>query len=285
MQRLGLIGDPVGHSLSPRIFAWLFRRAGLKAQYELWPTGAAQLPQRMEALRKAPDLHGANVTIPHKQAVLPHLDALHASARRIGAVNCICKRDGRLEGRNTDVAALAACLQRLSVAARAPCLVILGAGGAARAAMAAGLRRKHWRVIVCARRASQARALERAQPGLELVPWAQRSRILRQCDILLNASAGGMEGMDALEIDVAALPLGAAVLDLVYRPRTTPLLRAAAARGLVSMDGLYMLIFQALENYRLWFPAAAALDIRTIFPALYQTCRRALAEIPSPASS
>jgi len=289
--RLGIIGEPVAHSLSPQIFAHLFRAAKLAARYDVWPTPARELSARLETMRRDAAIVGANVTIPHKEAVLPLMDSLHPSAREVGAVNCIrVRRMGgaraRLEGHNTDVAGLDACLSRISAPTargRGATMVILGAGGAARAAAAAGLRRKTWQIRICARNLPQARALARAHARLTAVAWAERMSALATCDILVNASAGGMEGMAALEIDAAALPLGAAVMDLVYRPLATPLLRAASARGLVTMDGLYMLVFQALDNYRIWFPADAHADMTArFFPPLYRLCRQTLTAAAAP---
>ncbi|MDQ3045527.1 MAG: hypothetical protein M3R06_10335 [Chloroflexota bacterium] len=130
--RMGLIGDPVAQSLSPALHDAAFRSHALRASYELWPTSPTELPARLTRLRDA-DILGANVTIPHKLAVMSHLDEITPLASRAGAVNTIVHRDGRLIGENTDIEGFTAALSgvRLDVSGREA--LVLGAGGAARA--------------------------------------------------------------------------------------------------------------------------------------------------------
>ena len=262
--RLGLIGDPVGHSLSPAIQGAALAALGLDATYELWHTPAAALPDRLASLR-APDILGANVTVPHKVAVMEHLDEVTPLARRAGAVNTIVHRDGRLRGDNTDVHGFATSLAAVCPDAGDRPALVLGAGGAARAVVLA-LEGMGSALIAIANR-DRARAKRLAA---ELAPTSCRvvavddaalRRELTHTALLVNAtSLGWYPGERPLPRALLAdLPRDIVVVDLTYRD--TDLLVAARARGLRTLDGLPMLVHQGARALELWTDRAAPIPV------------------------
>ena len=255
----GVIGWPVAQSRSPLMHNHWISTLGLEAAY----VPLAVKPENIEhAVRALPALgfQGANVTVPHKEAVLKACDGLDAAARRIGAVNTIVVReDGSLEGRNTDAVGFAESLRAASCSggnAGATALV-LGAGGAARAIVAAliDLRFGHIRIAnrTDARASAVAAAFSAEKVKIEPIAWDQRSDALDGASLLVNTTSLGMVGQPPLEIDLAPLSQGAVVADIVYSPLATPLLRAAHELGLTTVGGLRMLIEQARPGFAAWF--------------------------------
>lgn len=277
IQRAGLIGHPVAHSRSPILQQAAFDALSIPARYELWDTLPGDLSARVAALRE-PDILGANVTIPHKVAILELLDAVRsAEARLTGAVNTIvCERTGgaaTLAGYNTDVSALRRLFTEWGAVARGSRTLILGAGGAARSAVAAALLEgaEPW---VAARRRVAAQALldemtQRIESSattraLDLADEPALVAALRETALLVNATPLGT--LDASPSPLApalldALPAGAFVFDMVYQPPASALVRAASARGLRASGGLPMLLYQGAEAFTLWTGLPAPLDV------------------------
>ena len=260
--RLGLLGYPLGHSFSPAIHARALSTAGLSGDYRLYPVpplpaGRQRLQLLLDCLRCG-ELHGLNVTIPHKQAVLPLLDRLEPAARRIGAVNLLYCRDRQLVGDNTDAAGFRLDLLRFMTAnalQRGHALV-LGAGGAARA-VAVALLEDGWQVTIAARRPEQALGLVQylLPDKIEFIPLAAGCLAgLTGIALIVNATPAGMAPDDAGNPWPAgvALPAGSAVYDLVYNPVETRLLHTARAARLPASGGLGMLVEQAALSFERW---------------------------------
>ena len=263
-KRAGVIGHPLGHTKSPTIFAAAFKAAGIDATYEAWDTPADLLEGRVNALRGA-DFLGANVTTPHKEAVLALIDGAVGDASKIGAVNTIVHEDGKLVGHNTDVAGFARALKEdAGFEAHGRRALILGAGGAARAVAAALVDGKASVVFVVGRQPKKtegvALALKRTTPAGTTITWAYWGdgafqRALRESDLIVNCTPVGTAGSPAAAespVDASLIRADATVFDLVYNPRETPLLAAARKRGAKAVGGLGMLVYQAAESFRLW---------------------------------
>ncbi|MCX7623467.1 MAG: shikimate dehydrogenase [Thermomicrobium sp.] len=251
--RVGLIGYPVEHSLSPAFQQAALDACGIPARYELWPTPPERLPARLAAL-SAPDVVGANVTVPHKEAVARAVDELAPRAQRAGAVNTVVNRSGRLIGDNTDIPGFLYPLARRGLPVPDLRILLLGAGGACRAAVVALAASGCRTLVVANRTSSRAVALVSEFSFGHPVPLGpELVRVLPVTDLLVNATAIGWQGTESpipLEwLDL--LPAHALVYDLTYRE--TPLLAAARARGLAVLDGLEMLVAQGAESFRLWF--------------------------------
>ncbi|GAB4206308.1 MAG: shikimate dehydrogenase [Roseiflexaceae bacterium] len=272
----GLIGDPVAHSRSPAIHNAAFAHLGIDARYELWHTPAAELEARVATLRN-PDVLGANVTLPHKRAVIPLLDRIDPQAELIGAVNTIVRApDGTLTGLNTDAPAfLAALREDLDYAPEGQTVVILGASGAARAAAAALLEAGAGGLVLVNRTLERAEELlgdllaasERDPLLLALTPDdPDLAELLGSASLLVNATSLGWHG-DETPLPAGQIPAGALVYDMVYRP--TRLLRDAVARGARTADGLGMLVRQAALAFEQWTGQPAPLDVmRAAVPPL-----------------
>jgi shikimate dehydrogenase len=278
----GVIGYPLGHSLSPRLHAAALRASGLEGEYRLYPilphpAGQADLEAIIGSVR-ASRLDGLNVTIPHKQAVIPYLDELTSLAAQIGAVNTIYRRGAFLVGDNTDAPGFMADLHRQFklIQAGAPgSALVLGSGGAARAVVHA-LLSADWQVVMAARHSERAQEIKDQfsfipQPciviqfgslpefisGLEdRDPTDLTSQTLNHgpLSLIVNTTPVGM----APKIDFSPWPVdlrfpdGAFIYDLVYNPVDTALVRAARAAGLAAASGLGMLIEQAALSFERW---------------------------------
>jgi shikimate dehydrogenase len=267
MQIAGLIGDPVAHSRSPALHNAAFARLGIPARYELWPTPAADLPARIESLR-APHILGANVTLPHKIAVLDLLDRRDPQVDLIGAANTIVREaDGSLTGANTDAPAFLASLREDAGFEPAGRLaVILGASGAARAAAVALIGARAAGLVVVNRTVERAEELlgellDGAEYDPQLAALAPGDPVLRgwlaDAALVVNATSLGWHA-DETPLAAEHIPPGALVFDMVYRP--TRLLREAAGRGARTLDGAGMLVRQAALAFERWTGRPAPLD-------------------------
>jgi shikimate dehydrogenase len=274
--RVGLIGDPVAHSFSPRFQQAAFDALDIPARYELWHTPLSQLVMRVRSLCDM-DYLGANVTIPHKEAVLPLLDKIDPLAARIGAVNTIVRRDDYLCGYNTDAAGLLYALheggigEKLAdgqIALDGYTAILLGAGGAARAAAFALVNAGVERLIILNRHLERALLLATdlqqsydrpvfslSDPSF-LIPSAS--------SIIINATSLGMHG------DVSPLPAEILarfdadttfVYDMIYNPTQTYLLIQASLMGLQTANGLSMLLHQGALAFSMWTGQPAPIDI------------------------
>ncbi len=264
MKRAGVIGYPLTHSTSPAIFKAAFEAAGVEAKYEAWPTEADQLEGRINALR-GDDMLGANVTIPHKEAVVPLIDRLDPQADLVGAVNTIVHDDGDLVGYNTDVAGFGrALVEDAGFDAKGKRTVVLGAGGAARAVALSLIESRASTVLMTGRSPRRLTALVndlRAQTvagvTLSWAYWQDGSFLisLPKADLIVNCTPIGTLGGDSegeSPLDAKLLPENGTVFDLVYNPAETPLLKATQVRGAKAVSGLGMLVYQAAESFRLW---------------------------------
>ncbi len=284
MKRAGVIGHPLGHSLSPAIFQAAFDALAIEARYEAWPTPPEELEARVSGLR-ADDVLGANVTIPHKEAVLPLLDRLDERAERAGAVNTIANEGGQLAGHNTDVSGFARSLRDdAGFDPKGKRCVVLGAGGAARAVTLA-LVESGASVILLAGRSprrldkvvADMRRLTATGTTVSWAHWGDGTFMIElpRADLLVNATPVGTHSSDTdgrSPLEQQYIPAGGVVFDLVYNPPETPLLAAAKARGAKTVSGLGMLVYQAAESLRLWTGQEAPGD------AMLEAGRKALAE-------
>ena len=242
-----VIGDPVAHSLSPAIHGFWLARLGLPGRYQATPVRAESLAAFFESRRGDPAWRGCNVTAPLKQAVIPLLD----EAGAIGAVNCVVPDGGRLIGHNTDIDGIAEALTGADLRR----VVLIGAGGAARAAVASLQEAGAREVTVLARDPNK--ASQTFDFAADVLPLNAAN--LAQATLIINASPLGMAHAGAMpDAMLAGLPAaapGATVFDMVYDPRDTALLSAARAADLRTVDGLTMLIGQARRAFRLFFGA------------------------------
>lgn len=250
MTKAGVIGFPINHSKSPTIHNYWLKKYGINASYDKYEV--REIDRFMENAR---DFAGFNVTVPHKTAVIPFLDDLSEQARKAGAVNTVVVRsDGTLYGHNTDGIGFIA-----NVSARNPAFAlknsvvsVLGTGGAARGICAAMTEAAEIRLVY--RTLEKAQSLKKAiGDNVVLVPWADRQSVLKDTDLLANATTLGMNGFDELDIDLTSLKPSATVADLVYAPLKTKLLEQAEQKGFVTADGLGMLLEQARPAFRAFF--------------------------------
>lgn len=248
----GLVGFPTDHSKSPKIHGYWIDKHGLDAEYKLFTTPPNRVRQIVHRLRDK-GAAGFNVTVPHKLAVMEYLDEIDVTANTIGAVNTVVRHGDKLIGSNTDAYGFITNLHE-GLGELNPYLsqvVILGAGGATRAAVVALKQAGAQQITLVNRSADKATALAE-EFGVDALPWEVRDQALEGASLLVNTTSLGMQGHAPLELDLASLPKNAAVHDIVYAPLETELLKDAKARGHRVVDGLGMLLYQAQKAFEAW---------------------------------
>jgi len=308
---VGLIGYPLGHSVSPAMHQAAFDHYKLDIRYELWETEASELVTVVERLRR-PETLGANVTVPHKEAMIPFMDELDDLALEVGAVNTIVNRGGRLVGYNTDAGGfLKALRQKGGFNPAGKRAVLVGAGGVARAAgfalARAGVKSLVIADIITERARGLASDLERslartqgppprscvdapdmggiASLGFETWPAPeiralspddpQFEEAISRCDLLVNCTPVGMRHSSTegkSPVEAKLIPKGALVYDMVYNPLETPLLTDAKKAGARTLSGLAMLVYQGAMSFELWTGKEAPIDI------MFNVAKKALAK-------
>jgi shikimate dehydrogenase len=255
-KRLAVIGYPLGHTLSPSIHRAAIEKLGLDLSYGAVETSPEGLAAFLDALR-GPTWLGCNVTVPHKQAVLPALVELSEGARAIGAVNTIVNQQGSLTGYNTDADGFLADLQEHFGQMDGRRVLVLGAGGAARAVCCAlaGIAEHVW---ILNRSRERAEELVRSLGGLPLQLGEARS--LKESELIVNCTSAGLhEGESPIPDEL--VPEGAMLYDLIYNPPVTRLMRVVMDRGGRAVNGLGMLVRQAAAAFHIWTGLEPPLDV------------------------
>jgi shikimate dehydrogenase len=265
-----IVGWPVEHSRSPALHGFWLKQHGIDGHYGRLPVepNRKALEELVAFLRKTPNARGCNLTLPHKIDIIPLLDRIDPVAERIGAVNTVIKQpDGSLLGRNSDGFGFVSALREGAPnwKAEAGPVVVLGAGGAARAVVASLVDAGVPELRLLNRTQERAVKLGTAfTPGggrrIAIDRWDERSASLDGATLLVNTTSLGTKGQPALEIDLARLPKGAAVNDIVYNPLETALLAAARSRGHRCIDGLGMLLHQGRMGFEAWFGKQVAVS-------------------------
>jgi shikimate dehydrogenase len=251
----GVIGWPVRQSVSPVLHSHWLKQHGIKGAYVALPIEPANFG-RCVAVLPLMGFAGASVTVPHKEAAYALVASLDDDSRATGAVNTLVFHGDAIAGMNTDVRGFAASLEeRLGTdAARKGPAAVLGAGGASRAIILALQRAGSPEIRLVNRTPGRSDALARSAGGsIRTVPWGDWKAALTDAALLVNATSLGMRGKPPLEIALDTLPRHAAVADIVYNPLDTGLLRSAKERGHRTMDGLGMLMHQAVPAFAAWF--------------------------------
>lgn len=258
MKRVGVIGWPVKHSRSPIIHRYWLERHAIAGCYEAFAVPPDELARFVRSM-PGQGLAGANVTIPHKETVYNLVEAADDVSRNLRAVNTIAWQEGRLHGKNTDgygfKAAIVAAIPDWSFPGCKA--VVLGAGGAARAIIAALLAERVSELIITNRTQGRAEAIASLLDGggtrLMVADWSRRNEAMNGADLVVNTTSLGMSRQPALDVDLSKVAQGAVIYDVVYTPLVTPLLRQASEKGLRTVNGLGMLLHQAVPAFEWWF--------------------------------
>jgi shikimate dehydrogenase len=266
---VGIIGYPLGHSVSPVFQQAAFDYHNLDVRYESWETTPGELEGRIMGLRDAKYL-GANVTVPYKEAAMAVLDEIEEVAAMVGAVNTIINRNGKLIGHNTDAVAFLQALSEIGFDPLNKRVLLLGSGGSARAAAMAMGQQGLEHLFISNRTEARARRLAGQVgplvPEIEVLEFSPEilSEAAQQCDLIVNCTPMGMRGGPAegqSPLLPEAIPSGIIVNDLVYNPPLTPLLSAAQAAGAKILNGLPMLIHQGAAAFELWTELNAPIEV------------------------
>lgn len=248
-----ICGYPVRHSRSPLIHGHWLARHGLEGSYRAIEVTPEEFPQFIRTLPQQ-GFAGGNITLPHKEAALAAVDEADEAARRIGAVNTVWLEGERLLGTNTDWIGFALSMDEAAPGwDRTDTAVVLGAGGAARGIVHALSVRGIGTIHIVNRSAERAGALARQYVGVHAAGWADLAGLLPRAGLLVNTTSLGMAGKEELQIDLSPGSAEMVVCDIVYVPLETALLRQAKLRGLRAVDGLGMLLHQAVPGFEKWF--------------------------------
>ena len=280
-QQIALFGYPLSHSISPAFQQAALDSLSIEASYTARPTRPEELASEVDKLR-ADDHLGANVTIPHKELIRQYLDGLDPWAETVGAVNTIVKKDGRLVGHNTDgYGFLKSLEERGGFSPQGKSVLLLGAGGAARAAVFALAESGAGAVLIANRTVERGDALAGEVRGRSLdarsIPLDEAREAAGRVDLIVNATSMGMEpgpnaGLSPLES--RDINPQAVVYDMVYTPQRTPLMKAARQAGAEVIGGLWMLVYQGAAAFEMWTSREAPVDL------MYEAGLRALGGEP-----
>ena len=283
-QRLGIIGYPIGHSISPIFQQAALDHLGIDATYEKWEVTPEGVGDFVNGLR-APDSLGINITVPHKQAVIPFLDEVDEWATAAGAVNTIVNHDGRLSGHNTDGPGfLRALLVETGYDPKGTRALVLGAGGAARGILLALARGGVDSMVIANRTLERAETLAQLAKdnGVKSEAIALSGDALTEAasgaDLIVNCTTMGMShGPDehGSPISAAQIPATAIVNDVVYTPLITPILKEAAAAGATALGGFHMLVYQGVLSFQMWTGVDAPVDVMLAAATAEMTSRGA----------
>lgn len=250
-----VIGDPIAHSKSPLIHNFWLGKLGIDAEYRACHVRADELANYFARRRGDAEWRGCNVTVPHKIAAMREVDAVDPNALEIGAINTVIFRQGHSLGINTDDVGFIDPLRDLP--ATISSATVIGAGGAARAILAALQAMKVERVTLINRDQSKAYALSLEFPFIRTFMPLENGMNPEPSDLIVNATSLGMIGQPSLDVDLSRQERGTLVYDIVYAPLETPLLKQARERGLRTIDGLGMLVGQAAAAFEFIFDAPA----------------------------
>jgi shikimate dehydrogenase len=269
---LGIIGFPIAHSISPAFQQAALDYYGIDATYQAWEVAPAAVGEFIRHLRD-PNMLGINVTVPHKEAVIPYLDEVDDWATQAGAVNTIVHQGGRLTGHNTDGHGFLKALQEVgSFEPQGRRVLVMGAGGAARGVVLALLREGVGHLTIANRTVERAHRLAQLARGpafggtAQAVPLAgeELAAEAAQAELIVNCTSMGMaHGPDPAGTPLSGqqIPRVALVYDLVYNPLETPLLRAAAQAGARTLGGIHMLVYQGAASFELWTGRPAPVEV------------------------
>lgn len=263
IHRTAVIGSPISQSLSPLMHSYWFQSEGMSGSYEALEVGPEELETALLNFCSW-GYAGFNVTVPHKTAIVPLLDRVTPLARQMGAVNTVkINADGTTTGINTDGIGF---LKHLNFSApgwaKDRPVLLLGSGGAARAAALALLNDKVPMIMMCNRthEKAEAIALDIGRGRITTVDWADRDDAVMGAGLVVNTTTLGMTGQPSLDINLAKAGSDTVVYDIVYKPLVTPLIAAAQARGLKTVDGLGMLVYQGAAAFKVWFDRDVGFD-------------------------
>ncbi|NDF11374.1 MAG: shikimate dehydrogenase [Proteobacteria bacterium] len=272
MKKAAVIGSPISHSLSPRIHGFWLEQYGIEGSYDAVEVKPEHLQSFLRALPEQ-GYAGVNITLPHKEEAMRYVDEIEPLSRLLGAVNTVVVKDGKLLASNTDLGGFFENIHQ-----HAPLFpmhggkaVVIGAGGAARAIVMGLLIYGVPQVVIVNRTEERAGAIkqsiaaaasdgrlsridwEKLAEKIVIKPWAERESVLVDANLLVNTTSLGMKNQPPLELSLKNLPITAMVTDIVYNPLETELLKAARTRGNTVVDGLGMLLHQAVPGFEAWF--------------------------------
>ena len=259
----GVIGDPISHSLSPRLHGYWIDKYSINGEYNAYHVSPAELCVFIKSLRDN-GISGVNITLPHKEEALKLVDEIDEKAKKIGAVNTIYFDKNKIIGSNTDGIGFLAHLKQTSRIWRAENgpAVVIGAGGAARAVLVSLLEDgvPEIRLINRTKKRAERLANDISDDRICIHDWDDRADALKNAALLVNVTTLGMTGQRPLELSLENLPVNACVYDIVYSPLETNLLNKARIRGNETIDGLGMLLHQAVPGFSIWFGTDPEVD-------------------------
>jgi shikimate dehydrogenase len=259
MKRFAVIGNPIAHSLSPRIHKYVYKRLGIDADYSTIQCTEKQIPKIIKQLRSG-QLNGINITLPLKQSFIPYLDVMDEHSKAIGAVNCIKVMDGKLIGHNTDWIGFIQAVQNAKIEISGETCIIIGAGGVARSVVYALAMNKVGKIILINRTIEQAESLKRhiesffSDIKIKIGEWREIDKQELHQTLIINCTSVGMTpDVNDCPVPENILLPSQTIIDIIYSPFQTKLCRIGHSLGAKTQSGLMMFIYQALASLDVWF--------------------------------
>lgn len=256
MKKVIVVGWPIKHSLSPRLHNYWIRKYSVDGKYDFCAVEPKEFDVFFSSFSDS-EYIGANITVPYKERVVDKVDVLDSLAQKVGAVNTLLVRDKCVYGYNTDVFGFVENVKQNvegDFDFQGSRVLLLGAGGASKAIIV-GLIEEGVKKVFLSNRTYEKAVLLKEQFGevVELVRWEEKEKVLSDINLLINSTSLGMDEINPLQINLEKLKASAVVTDIVYSPLITPLLQDAQARGNRVVDGLGMLLYQAVDGFEKWF--------------------------------
>jgi shikimate dehydrogenase len=268
MKRFAVIGNPVAHSLSPRLHKYVFKQLGIDADYSTIQCREKQIPKIIKQLRSS-QLNGINITLPLKQSFIPYLGMIGNHAQIIGAVNCISVKNGKLFGHNTDWIGFQKALENAKIQVDGVTCIVVGAGGAARSVLYALAKNKVGNVILINRTIERAESLKRhiesffSNIKIKIAKWREIDKQGLHQTLIINCTSIGMTpDVNDCPVPENLLLPSQTIIDIIYSPFQTKLCRIGHSIGAKTLSGLPMLIYQALASLDIWFGKSISEEVR-----------------------
>jgi len=266
MKHFAVIGNPIAHSLSPALYAKVFRDIGLNADHKALRVRSDELPTIPAKLRGG-EIDGLNVTIPHKQAIIPFLDEIDEYAKAIGAVNCISTKNGKLKGYNTDWIGFIQSLKQLNINISNRSFVVVGAGGAARALVYGLAQEKAKSIFIINRTETKAISLKNrfVDTNIQVAQWENIPKDILNSAIIVNGTSAGMSpNIDKCPVPKEYVKSGQIAVDIIYSPLWTQFRKLYNEIGAESISGMSMLVLQGLAAMDIWFNESLSEQVNII---------------------
>jgi len=259
MKKFCVIGNPIDHSLSPKLHNFWLKKNKIEAIYEKKLLEEREIPKLIESIRKS-EINGVNVTVPFKNSVIPFLDSLSSEAKKTNSVNTICTEEDKIIGHNTDIAGFELALRYINYDVKRKKALILGAGGVSPSIILALKNMGCENIYLTNRTSKKAEKIKETFNDITIQKWGD----IPDFDIVINATSVGLKNDDKIDLDLSKVGNNKLFYDVIYKPNETNFLKVGKKLGNKTENGKMMFIYQALGAFKLWHGIQPKIDTEVI---------------------